>query len=82
MDPIDILFLIKKRGWSMAQIAKDAGLARATLSIALRQPCISGEKAILDFLKAPGHEIWPARYAKDGRRLVGRGPGPQRGRAA
>lgn len=82
MDPVDVLYLIRKRGWSLAQIAKGAGVSPQMLSVALRQPLISGEKAILDFLNVPGHEIWPDRYAKDGRRLVRRGPGPQRGRAA
>jgi lambda repressor-like predicted transcriptional regulator len=54
MDPIDVLYLVRKRGWSLAQIAKEAGVSRQILSVALRQPCIGGEKAILGFLKVPG----------------------------
>lgn len=82
MDPLDVLYLIRKRGWSLAQIARDAGVSPQILSVALRKPCIGGEKAILDFLKVPGHEIWSDRYAKNGQRLVRRGRGPQRGRAS
>jgi len=82
MDPVDVVYMVRKRGWSLAQIAKDAGLSRATLSAALRQPCLGGEKAILAFLKVSGHQIWPDRYTKDGRRVVKRGPGPSRGKAA
>ncbi len=31
MDPVDVVYLVKKRGWSIAQIAKDAGVRRAKL---------------------------------------------------
>lgn len=79
MDRTDILAAIWKQGWSLSQLAADAGVARQYLSHALRAPNPRGEKVILDFLKLPGHQVWPDRYAKDGARLVRPGGGPRRG---
>ncbi len=82
MTPTDIICLVWQRGWSLNQLAKEAGVSRQNLSAALRQPCISGEMAILKFLREPGHKLWPDRYAPDGRRLVRRGSSARRGQAA
>lgn len=70
MTPTDILSLIWKKGWSLRQIALDAGVSSALLSIALRKPNPKAEKIIIDFLGMSGHELWPDRYAPDGARIV------------
>jgi len=79
MDPTDIIAAIWKQGWSLSQIAADAGVERQYVSHALRRPNPRGEKVILEFLKLPGHKVWPDRYAKDGTRIVRPGGGPRRG---
>jgi Ner family transcriptional regulator len=79
MDRSDILAAIRGRGWSLAQLAANAQVPPQYLSHALRAPNPQGEKVILDFLKKPGHEVWPDRYSKDGTRIVRRGGAPQRG---
>lgn len=64
--PADIKAEVEKRGGTLAQIGRDAGLSPGTPKNALRVPCYPAEQAIADFLKVPAHLIWPDRYDKDG----------------
>ncbi len=82
MSPTDILCLVWKKGWSLNQLAKDAGVSRAIESLALRRPNLRGERVLIEFLGVPGHKLWPDRYAQNGARLVRRGRAPRRGEAA
>lgn len=79
MDPNDILALIKKRGWSLNQLALDAGVSKTLVSLSLRKPNPTGERIIIDFLQIGGHGLWPDRYAKNGTRIVPDLRGPRRG---
>ncbi|MGR3760927.1 helix-turn-helix domain-containing protein [Roseobacteraceae bacterium NS-SX3] len=67
--PAEILAAVRKRGQSLASIARAHGIAPRTASKALQQPCYAGEQAIADFLGCAAHEIWPNRYDKDGKPL-------------
>jgi Ner family transcriptional regulator len=83
MHPTDIVSLIWKRGWSMRQLAMDAGVSGQLVSYALRRPNPTGEKIILDFLGMSGRDIWLDRYDKNGVRIVERKKNvrrPMRGR--
>lgn len=82
MTPTDILCLVWKKGWSLNQLAKDVGLNRRVVSDAMRRPNPAGEKALIDFLEIPGHELWPDRYLPTGERIVRVGRKPLRGEAA
>lgn len=79
MDRNEILAEIRERGWSLAQLAGNANVLPQYLSHALRAPNPQGERVILEFLKKPGHEVWPDRYAADGTRTVRRGGAQLRG---
>ncbi len=81
MDPNNIIMEVWKRGWSLAQLAADAGVSRQHVSHALRRPNPRGEAIILKFLGVSGNKVWPDRYDKAGNRIVHRGPSPRRGRA-
>lgn len=64
--PADIRAAIAKRGSSLAQVAKGAGLNAKTAQVATQTPCYAGEQAIAAFLDVPAHVIWPSRYDSDG----------------
>lgn len=80
MDPIDIVHLVQKRGWSLAQLAADNGVSRQFVAHALRHPNPRCEKIILDFLGMNGHALWPDRYAPNGKRIVHVGMRKRRGK--
>lgn len=67
--PADIKAAVIKRGTSLSQIARDAGLHQTTVSKALYHPCFSGEQAIAAALGVAPNEIWPARYDREGKPL-------------
>lgn len=79
MSPTDILCLVWKKGWSLSQLAKDAGVSRGIVSHSLRKPNPTGEKVLINFLGIPGHELWPDRYLPTGERMVRMGRKPLRG---
>ncbi|MBE3653463.1 helix-turn-helix domain-containing protein [Vibrio navarrensis] len=58
----DIVAALKKRGLSVRQLSRDAGLGENTLSNALRSPWPKGEKIIADAIGMKPEEIWPSRY--------------------
>lgn len=63
----DILAAVRKRGSTLAEIARRAGLARQTLYWAMSAaPRLRANKAIADFLDVPLHELWPQWFDEDG----------------
>lgn len=64
--PADIKAALSKRGATVAQVARKAGIHETTVSKALRHPCLTGERAIAAFLETHPKVIWPARYDNDG----------------
>lgn len=59
----DIIAALKKRGWSVRELSRQAGLSSSTLYSALDRPYLKGERIIATALGIPPEEIWPARYA-------------------
>lgn len=58
----DIIAALKKRGLSVRQLSRDAGLNENTLANALRSPWPKGEKIIADAIGMKPEEVWPSRY--------------------
>jgi Ner family transcriptional regulator len=53
---------IRRRGGSLRQIAREAGLEKSACSAALIRPLPSAEVAISEYLRLPLTELWPDRY--------------------
>ncbi|MDK4576775.1 helix-turn-helix domain-containing protein [Kingella kingae] len=58
----DIVAALKKQGWSVAALAREAGLAQSTLYTALTRPYPNGEKIIAQALGKKPEDIWAKRY--------------------
>lgn len=58
----DIVAALKKRGLSVRQLSRDAGLGENTLANALRSPWPKGEKIIADAIDMTPEQLWPSRY--------------------
>lgn len=59
----DIIAALHKRGTSLAQVSREAGLASPTLANALTRPWPRGEWLIAIALDIHPSVIWPGRYA-------------------
>lgn len=58
----DIVAALKKRGLSVRQLSRDAGLSENTLANALRSPWPKGEEIIATAIGKKPEEVWPSRY--------------------
>ncbi|MGR3968448.1 helix-turn-helix domain-containing protein [Shewanella sp. 1180_01] len=58
----DIIAALKKRGLSVRQLSRDAGLGENTLANALRSPWPKGERIIAEAIGKSPKEVWPSRY--------------------
>lgn len=67
--PEDIKTAVRKRGRTLADVARDAGLAGSALRLALTLPRTEAEAAIAAFLNVHPMVIWPSRYDSAGERL-------------
>ena len=77
----DVLAALRKRGWSLKQIAETEGYAHGNvLGDAARRPYPRAE-AILAAYAGIEHPklIWPSRYTADGKPNRAKGPKPRRG---
>lgn len=72
----DILAAVRKRGSTIAEIARGEGLARQTMYWAFIAPRMRANKAIADFLGLPLHELWPQWFDEDGK-LISTRPTPR-----
>lgn len=66
--PEDIKAAVRKRGLTIAAIARRAGMTRQALAMALIRPGQQGEEAISLVLGVHPSTIWPSRYEPSGRR--------------
>jgi len=66
--PEDIKAAVRKRGITLADVARGARLGEAALRLALTLPRSEAEKAIAAALDVHPMEIWPSRYHADGAR--------------
>ncbi|WP_369308753.1 helix-turn-helix domain-containing protein [Providencia rettgeri] len=60
--PADIIAAIKKKGSSLSELSRQAGLNSSTLNNALSRRWPKGERIIAEFLGVAPTEIWPSRY--------------------
>jgi Ner family transcriptional regulator len=58
----DIVAALKKRGLSVRQLSRDAGLGENTLANALRTPWPKGERIIAEAIGMRPDQVWPSRY--------------------
>ena len=71
----DIKSLIRKRGKTLSQLARENGLSEYAISAALCVPFPAAERVISKFIQKDLHEIWPDRYDAKGNRILS--PRPQ-----
>ena len=69
MHPELIRAHLRMKGYSLDDVAKEAGIGATTVRQALSKPSTAGEKAISKILGEPLHKLWPDRWTKDGRRI-------------
>jgi Ner family transcriptional regulator len=74
----DIIAAVRKRGSSLAGIARGVGLSRKSMSWALIRPHDRANRAIAAFLKVPPHELWPEWFDASGQRIGARSPSRSR----
>ncbi|MEY0233651.1 helix-turn-helix domain-containing protein [Providencia manganoxydans] len=60
--PADIIAAIRKKGSTLSQISRSAGLSSSTLNNALARRWPKGERIIAEYLEMKPEEIWPSRY--------------------
>lgn len=58
----DIVAALKKRGLSVRQLSREAGLGENTLANALRSPWPKGERIIAEAIDMTPDQLWPSRY--------------------
>ncbi|WP_338383956.1 helix-turn-helix transcriptional regulator [Yersinia pseudotuberculosis] len=58
----DIIAAIHKKGSSLAELSRLAGLSSSTLANTLTRPWPKGERIIAEFLGVAPMIIWPSRY--------------------
>ena len=78
---VDLLAAIRKRGWSLRQIAMTEGYAHGNvLGEAKRRPYPAAERILAAYagVPHPAH-IWPSRYDGEGNPNRTPGPKPMRG---
>lgn len=66
--PEDIKASVRKKGMTLADVARDAGLKSASLRLALTLPRAEAEQAIAAVLDVHPKTIWPSRYHPSGER--------------
>ena len=76
--PADIVAALRKKNWSLRQLALAQGLHRGTLAKALRHPYPRAEHLIASALGLQPEQIWPERYDANGQPNRRRGGVPIR----
>ena len=72
MDPAEVAFIVRKRGTSLAALARANGLSSSAIRYALKYPARRAEEALIAFLGLPPIRVFPDRYDAQGTRRVGR----------
>ncbi len=67
----DIKAAVRKRGTTLAALARSAGIPPSACQNALKAPHSHGEAVISEFLGIPMRELWPDRFDAQGRRIHG-----------
>ena len=79
MHSEDIKAALRKRGWTLADIAKELNICPSAVSHALtRQRSRRVEETIANKIGLPLQEVWPQRYAAASRQVHSSVPQPAR----
>lgn len=70
MHAEDVKAAVRKKGISLARLARDNGLSDSAVRKALYGPIPRGNRAIAKHLKKPLHELWPEWFDKHGNRIT------------
>lgn len=65
----DIKAAIRKRGVTMADLARQNCVPESTVRNAISRPVKTGEIIIANFLGLPLHDLWPERWTENGQRI-------------
>lgn len=66
----EIVAAVKMRNSSLAELARENGLADATLRAALSYPRAPSNTIISRFLGVPLHELWPTWFDTEGQLIL------------
>lgn len=70
MHPEDIKAAVRKTGFSLASLAREKGMNKQTLSLAIQaRVSEKAERVIADCIRMDPADIWPSRYGRDGQRI-------------
>ncbi|PWD64442.1 helix-turn-helix domain-containing protein [Pectobacterium parmentieri] len=58
----DIIAALRKKGTTVTEVSRNAGLSSTTLANALSRPWPKGEYLIAQVIGIAPEEIWPSRY--------------------
>ena len=72
----DIIAAVRKKGGTLASIARSVGLSPKSIGWALLRPHPRANAAVAEFLGVPLHELWPQWFDRTGGRI---GPHAPRG---
>ena len=61
-ERIDIIYALKKKGTSLAELSRQSGLNSRTLNNALERRYPQGERIIASAIGVTPETIWPSRY--------------------
>lgn len=75
-----VTYQLRMKGLSQSSLARNSGLSRSAISLALRQPSAQVERIIAKALGVKVEALFPERYADDGRRLHQTRPHPKQSR--
>ncbi|MBG0752260.1 helix-turn-helix domain-containing protein [Pectobacterium colocasium] len=62
----DIIAALRKKGTTVTEVSRNAGLSSTTLANALSRPWPKGEYLIAQAIGIAPEEIWPSRYFENG----------------
>ncbi len=62
-ERVDIVYALKKKGTTLAELSRQAGLNSRTLNNALDRRYPKGERIIAEAIGVNPEIIWPSRYA-------------------
>lgn len=62
----DIIAAVRKKGSTLAEIARSVGLSRQSMYWATISPHVRANRAIAEFLGLPLATLWPQWFADDG----------------
>jgi Ner family transcriptional regulator len=68
--PEQIKCAIRMRGTTLGKLATDNGMSESACRQALIRSSPAAEAVISSFLNVPLHQLWPDRYAPNGRRYA------------